>query len=31
VSYDLEEMHHPNLADLIATFLNTHAERIGRR
>jgi predicted GTPase len=31
VSYDLEEMHHPDLADIVATFLNTHAERTRRR
>ncbi len=31
VSYDLEEMHHPDLADIVATFLDTHAERIRRR
>ena len=31
VSYDLEEMHHPDLADIVATFLNTHAERIRHR
>ncbi len=31
VSYDLEEMHHPDLADIVATFLITHAERTRRR
>jgi predicted GTPase len=31
VSYDLEEIHHPDLADVVTRFLESNADRIGRR
>jgi len=31
VTYDLEEIHHPDLADVVTNFLDNHGERIGRR
>ena len=31
VSYDLEEIHHPDLADVVTHFLESNTDRIGRR